>query len=271
MDMVNTVSPQWPSKWPNLSMSMNLQRLLAVVVLIASAILAAATAQAGIVVPSGLHPGDHYYLAFVTHDSRDATSSNISDYNQFVQNQAAQAPALTGANEGVQWRAIASTPTVNASDNLGLLSGVPIYLLGDALVGGSHPPLLVTADAGSMLASPTLFGSIGLDQFAHLWGENVWTGTEPGGTTSGANALGGASGTTKWGFAVPETFGPPYAWLNVRGGLFHPFSQQLSFNVYAISTLLTVPEPASLCLLLIGGGVLYLAGLIRHRTQKRAG
>jgi hypothetical protein len=33
--------------------------------------LAAATAQAGPIVPAGLSPGDHYYLTFDTRDSRD--------------------------------------------------------------------------------------------------------------------------------------------------------------------------------------------------------
>ena len=104
-----------------------------------TSVLAGATAHAGIVVPMGLNVGDKYYLTFVTQDWRDGSSANINDYNSFVQAQAAQNPALTGTNEGVQWTAVASTSAVSAITNLGLLE-YPVYLLdGTTLVaaGGS--------------------------------------------------------------------------------------------------------------------------------------
>jgi hypothetical protein len=37
-----------------------------------------------ITLPSGLNPGDQYRLAFVTSSTRDALSTNIADYNNFV-------------------------------------------------------------------------------------------------------------------------------------------------------------------------------------------
>ena len=86
-------------------------------------------ASAGLVVPSGLQPGDHYYLAFTTADAGVPTSTNIADYNQFVQNEATLSPALTGTGMGVQWRAIVSTTTTNAATNLALDATSPIYLL----------------------------------------------------------------------------------------------------------------------------------------------
>ena len=36
------------------------------------------------VVPPGLPVGDPYHLVFVTHQGRDATSSDIADYDAFV-------------------------------------------------------------------------------------------------------------------------------------------------------------------------------------------
>ena len=45
-----------------------------------------------------------------------ATSSNIADYNNFVN---AQAGGATYNGQVVTWVAIASTPTVNAIDNVG--------------------------------------------------------------------------------------------------------------------------------------------------------
>ena len=47
----------------------------------------ASAVQAAIVtVPTGLNPGDQYRLVFVTSGTRDATSTNIADYNTFVAN-----------------------------------------------------------------------------------------------------------------------------------------------------------------------------------------
>ena len=80
-------------------------------------------AQAAILLPS-LNPGDQYRLVFVTSGTRDATSSNIADYNNFV-NDAAHAStdlntALTAAGftpSAINWTAIASTATTSAKVN----------------------------------------------------------------------------------------------------------------------------------------------------------
>jgi hypothetical protein len=74
---------------------------------------------------------------FVTSGTRNATSTNIADYNQFVNN-AAQAStnlntALTTAGltpSAINWTAIGSTATVNARVNTATRStdpNVPIY------------------------------------------------------------------------------------------------------------------------------------------------
>src|SRR6516225_8754675 len=96
-------------------MTRSAPRVLAVLVW-----LAAASAQAGPIVPKGLKTGDKYYLAFITRDSRNATSSKIADYNKFVTLQAGLNPALTGTTadgKGVQWFAIASTKDTSAKTN----------------------------------------------------------------------------------------------------------------------------------------------------------
>jgi hypothetical protein len=51
-------------------------------------------AEAGdidLLTPTGLMPGDHFRFVFVTDGTRDVTSSNIADYNNFVNSQAAGA------------------------------------------------------------------------------------------------------------------------------------------------------------------------------------
>ena len=74
--------------------------------------------------PAGLSPGDHFRFVFVTDGTTTATSSNINDYNTFVTEQAGGA---TYNGQPITWVAIASTPTVNAIDNVGLTQD-PVYL-----------------------------------------------------------------------------------------------------------------------------------------------
>lgn len=91
------------------------------------------TAQATpVVTPVGIGSGDSYRLIFRTSIGRDATSTDISDYNAFVTSVANAVTELAAL--GTTWSAIASTSTVDARDNTGTNpttdgAGVPIYLL----------------------------------------------------------------------------------------------------------------------------------------------
>ncbi len=91
---------------------------------VALATLGTGAAQAAlVVVPTGLNPGDQYRLVFVTDGTRDATSTNINDYNTFVTNEvtgSALATQLTTAGftpSAITWKAIGSTDSVAARDN----------------------------------------------------------------------------------------------------------------------------------------------------------
>ena len=66
-------------------------------------------------VPRGIGPGDQYRLAFVTSAVRDATSTDINVYNEFVQSVADAAPVV--GSWGLEWRVIGSTEAVDARDN----------------------------------------------------------------------------------------------------------------------------------------------------------
>lgn len=82
-----------------------------------------AEAGTALLPPAGLSPGYHFRFVFVTDGIRDATSSNITDYNNFV---TAQANGATYNGTTMTWAAIASTPTVNAIDNVGQTQD-PVY------------------------------------------------------------------------------------------------------------------------------------------------
>ena len=89
-------------------------------------------------IPSGLAAGDQFRLLFLTSTKRDATSSDIADYNSFVQTAAAAGlPEIQPYSSG--FRAVASTAAVDARDNTATTHtssdrGVPIYWLGGTKV-----------------------------------------------------------------------------------------------------------------------------------------
>ena len=84
--------------------------------------------------PAGLSAGDEFRLLFLTSTTRDATSSDIDDYNTFVQTAArAGHTAIQGYSDG--FYAVASTADDDARDNTETTytasdKGVPIYWLG---------------------------------------------------------------------------------------------------------------------------------------------
>jgi len=66
--------------------------------------------------PSGLTEGAKFRFLFITMDTISATSSNIADYNSFV-NFEANGASYNGAT--ISWNAVVSTASVNARDNVG--------------------------------------------------------------------------------------------------------------------------------------------------------
>jgi hypothetical protein len=103
-----------------------------------------------------MSPGDIYRYAFVTSTTRDATSTNIDDYNAFVQ-AAADATGSLFAGSGITWFAIASTSIVSASDNIGGGLNSAIYLPNGSLLAtgdsqlwstGGDTPLEITEKGG---------------------------------------------------------------------------------------------------------------------------
>ena len=145
---------------------------------VASLGLASESLAVPITVPTGLSPGAQYRLAFVTSTTRDATSSNIADYNAFVTATANAVPELAAL--GTTWTAIASTSSVYAQDNTSTnpgITGVPIYLLNDTLLASDNANLW-----GGWGSSP-LVNPLRYDENAVLLGDvYVWTGTDADGS-----------------------------------------------------------------------------------------
>jgi hypothetical protein len=209
-------------------------------------------AEASIILssPAGLNPGDNFRFVFVTDGIRDATSTNIADYDSFVN---AQAGGATYDGAVVNWLAIGSTDSIDAIDHVGQATA-PVYL--------SNGSLVTTSTTAAGLWSRTILHAINLDL-----ADNpvppftfVWSGTNPFGT-----GFGGPLGS------VTPQVGSPFdtfdSWIDSgrsNSGDSRPF--------YGISSVLTVPqnsvpEPSTLTLLGTALSVGFSIGWARRKLE----
>ena len=113
-----------------------------------------------VTVPRGLNPGDSYRLVFVTNGTRDASSSNIADYNGFVTTAATAAPELGPL--ATIWKAIAATSAVDVRTNTATDpvanagTSVPIYDLGGVRVADGYANLWDASIANAIAITETV-------------------------------------------------------------------------------------------------------------------
>ena len=130
-------------------------------------------------IPSGIAPGDSFRLLFVTSTTRDASSTDIADYNAHVQS-AAGAQASVQSFKG-QFTALISTASVDARDNTATTgTGVPIHWLGGEKVADDYGDFY-DKDWDSVAGKTEAGGS-----YAGL----VWTGGNKAGEKSGQRYAG---------------------------------------------------------------------------------
>lgn len=200
-------------------------------------------ANANLIIPPSLGPGDTYQLAFVTSGTTEASETGIDYYNGFVNAAAANA----GMGE-VLWSCIGSSSAIDARDNA--LVSAPVYRMDGTLIASGFTDIW-----DDSLSSPININEFG-DQLAD---EPVWTGSTFDGFKS--VFLGGAlkyyfgEGTVR--FGSPTSTGK--GWID--NGFVVPSN---SFHLYALSQPITVPEPSTLVLVVIG-----LAGLCCYLRSKR--
>jgi len=154
-------------------------------------------------IPPGLTTGDRFRLIFRTTAFSATTSASIATYNAFVDRLAQNASiADYCCSASVSYRALASTPTVDARDNLGMwsggwrdaASGVPIYWIGTSHAVATSYAALFGADGWSNGQHLRNQHGIAPTQYRDL---QIGTGTAVGGQKASTGLLrpfGGAVG-----------------------------------------------------------------------------
>ena len=221
---------------------------IVVCVLAAFAVVALPAAHliAAVIPPIGLAPGSQYQLIFVTAGTHDALSSDITDYNTFVSNEAALNPSLP---TGVTWAAVASTDAVNANANA-LSGGLPVYN-----TAGQQE-----ADAMTGIYGGSLFRVPSYDQYGNVQSSQVWTGSDQFGIGFPTRVLGSPDAAI-----VGISFLDDSSWL-VDSSQFTSGVRPL----YALSSPITVPTPEPTTLTLLGSALFLIGGhrFVRWRRRR---
>jgi hypothetical protein len=215
-------------------------------------------------IPAGFVQGDTFQLVFVTSNTTTATSTNMSDYNSFVNIDANTALGSLVAGLGINWSCLCSTGAVNVLSNIvntspGTLNFEGIYdLAANEIADG-------TETSGSGLYSGSILNPIDLAESGTVISQFVWTGTDDDGTSDPTFPLGTlAPAQAIIGFSLNT----PYDWTDA----FHTNESQ-ALPTYAISQLLELgpsdtlqvvtPEPATLGMVLFGLASFY------HATRRK--
>lgn len=237
------------------------QRLLAInICALACGLGGVVESEAGIIVstPAGLHPGDHFRFVFVTDATTTAGSAAISDYNTFVNNDAAAEAGAGGVTYGginLSWQAIVSTSAMSAATNIGS-TGASVWL-----VGG---PEIATSDGATGLWSGnSILSAIDKDLKQVVQSNPVWTGTNTHGGQAFVSPLGLGSPTIGFSSASNSSWVQMNHDANSNSHPLYGISQDLQVPAAQSPV---VPEPSTFALML--AGILCAVGYYRFRRRR---
>ena len=188
-------------------------------------------------VPSGLGPGDKFRLLFVTSRGRDATSTDIADYNAFVQGRAESGHSAI-REFASKFRVLGSTASVDARDNTGTTSSdtdAKIYWLNGSRVAASYADFY--DGSWSNKSSGKNENGGGFSRTA-----NIWTGSSNDGTANSGNELGARpTGGRPFGSAK-------FTQLGIGGTLSTTAQRFVNFeySLFALSPVFTIVRAAKI-------------------------
>ncbi len=236
---------------------------IAAAVAVAASLASVGYVSADVVLPTGLPAGSQYRLVFITADSRDATSTDIADYNAFVTQEAQQ--SSSPFVRSLTWTAIASTQAVAAFDNANLGAAVAVYNTNGQMVvpGTQASPLLTIVHSSPIIWDQD--GTANNDPLLSPWTGSTYAG-EPTFPGYPNYHFGLGTSTPIYGAAASLALGGlnnySASWL--EGGAGDAASSEM-MPLYAISNVITVaPEPGTL--VLVGGA---LAGFGAFAAARR--
>ena len=152
--------------------------------------------------PSDIDAGEQFRLMFITSTTRNATSTDITDYNTFVSTRAAAGVTAiqTYAND---FTALVSTETVNARTNTltrATDTDAPIYWVErSGTVGGSSRAADDYADFyDGTWQNSSSFGRTESGRISGFFTVQLWTGTNTNGTTHATHFMGGHGSSIRW-------------------------------------------------------------------------
>jgi hypothetical protein len=187
--------------------------------------------------PAGFAEGDKFRFLFITMDTISATSSNIADYNSFV-NFEANGASYNGAT--ISWNAVVSTASVSARDNVGGYgSNAAIFLVNGTKVAND----MTTASGSNGLWSSNLLAAPNVRINGATRNVTVWSGS----TGLGLAWNGGLGTSAPAGIATGLSSFQNFQWMN---DTLNPKTSY--FSIYGLSeelTYSTVPAPGAIALL----------------------
>jgi hypothetical protein len=192
------------------------------------------------IVPAGLQPGDHYHIAFVTSFTTGIVSDTsvpppfypdfggIAAADYIIEDTAAAVGYVPGWNfSDVTWKAILSTPTIDARDHINVQG--PVYNTRGEMVATGATDLW-----DGSIAHAIKYDEGGGDVFSDF---QVWTGSNQFGFHLGNTA--GPNWNNRSSFAeIGNLTSTSANWLQASTQ-----SAGSTARLYGISPLLTVPLP----------------------------
>ena len=224
-------------------------------------------------IPTGLVEGNMFRLAFITSTTHNGLSADIGVYNTFVTTLANGTGSLV-KDRGWVWKAMASTTTVDARDNLGLgsITGYPLYRLDNFKLADSYTDFL-THFPDTFHTQPNGDGSLYVDETGIAHGDQpIFSGTATWNTGTPASnwvkyddspdggPLGSASGKSMGG----KSKGEGGNW-STDGGLALSSLKYFYAMSEPLEIVSAVPEP-SCAVLMLGSGLILLARRRRERS-----